>query len=81
MTPCGWRVRKAAPLPLSLGTDPSPTGFDHIVAEQADAHPDAIVARDIMGRVQCAQVDQAGRKCVFHRGRIGVSTPPVLRLV
>lgn len=80
MTPRGGRVRKAAPLPLTLGADPSPAGFDHIVAEQVDAHPDAIVARD-MGRVQGTQVDQAGRKCVLHRHRIGVSALPVLRLV
>ena len=39
---CIW---KAAPLPLPLGADPPPAGFDHIVAKQVDAHPDAIVAR------------------------------------
>ena len=81
MVPRGWRIRKAAPLPLSLAANPPPAGFDHIVAEQVDAHPDAIVARDIMGRVQGAQVDQVGGKCVLHRHRIGVSALPVLRLV
>ena len=68
-------------MPLPLGSDPSPAGFDHIVAEQIDAHPDAIVPRDIMGRVQGAQVDQAGRKCVLHRRRISVPALPVSRLV
>ena len=81
MTLRGRRVRKAAPLPLSLAANPSPAGFDHIVAEQIDAHPDAIVPRDIMSGVQGTQVDQAGRKCVLHRHRIGVSALPVLRLV
>ena len=81
MTPRGGRIRKAAPLPLPLGSDPSPAGFDHIVAEQVDAHPDAIVPRDIMGRVQGAQVDQPGRRCVLHFRRIGVSALSVLRLV
>ena len=69
------------PLPLPLAANPSPAGFDHIVAEKVDAHPDAIIARDIMGRVEGAQMDKAGSKCVLHRHRIGVSALPVLRLV
>ena len=81
MTPRGGRVRKAASLPLSLGADPAPAGFDHMVAEQIDAHPDAIVSRDIMSRVERAQVDEAGRKKTLHRGRIGVRPLPVSRLV
>ena len=77
----GGRIRKAAPLLLPLATDPSPAGFDHRVAEQVDAHPDAIVPRDIMGRVQGAQVDQPERRCVLHFRKIGVSALPVLQLV
>lgn len=81
MTPRGGRVWKAPLLPLSLGADPPPTGFDHIVAEQVDAHPDAIVSRDILGRVESAQVDETGRKGTFHRGRISMPSPLVSWLI
>ena len=81
MTPRGDRIGKAAPLLLPLSTDTPPASFDYIVAEQVDAHPNTIVARDIMGRVERAQVDEAERKRAFHCGRIGVCAFPVLRLV
>lgn len=68
-------------MPLPLCADPTPAGFDYIIAEQVDAHPDAVVARDIAGRIERAQVDETGRKRALHRGRIGVRVPFVLRLV
>lgn len=59
-------IHEAALLALSLGPDPPPAGFRNPFAKQIGGDPDAVVSRDIAGRVDSAQMNKAGEGRALH---------------
>lgn len=67
-------IGEAALLALSLVADPAPARLHDPLAKQVGCHPDAVIAGNIVIRIDRAQMDEAGDGRLVH----GVENrPPV----